>query len=154
MPTIHSHYDTHSIILQEWSKILDITEFYGSSKVLLQLYHTFGVRQISEAVMQDYFRFINFSNGVKEQINTEREKKNWTCSINSLTSLPSLLLRAAPNSTPETLSANFKVLKDSENEFASGLSCTNIRVFAWPPVIHKPEEIFKRKLIENHKISS
>jgi hypothetical protein len=40
------------------------------------------------------------------------------------------MLGAAPSSTPETLSANFRVLIVSEYELTSGLSCTNISVFA------------------------
>lgn len=64
----------------------------------------------------------------------ERDKVG-TCSSKSFISLPSLLLRAAPNSTPDTLSANFRVLIVSEYDSLSGFICTNMSVFACPPMI-------------------
>jgi len=57
-----------------------------------------------------------------------------TCSIISFKSLPSLLLRTIPNSTPETLSANFKVLIVSKYELTFELIWTNMSVFPWPPM--------------------
>lgn len=74
----------------------------------------------------------------KRKIYRTMHNINWgrkrTCSINSLTSLPSLLLRAEPSSTLEALSANLRVLKVSEKDSTSGFICTNIKVFARPPL--------------------
>jgi hypothetical protein len=64
-------------------------------------------------------------------------KQHHTSSFRSLTWPDSLLARAAPSSIVATRSANLRVLIVSIKESVSGFICTNINVFAWPPVLQE-----------------